>query len=226
MDITIRLKDLSNIECKTIILDLDNKGLMDWEYFWEFSSIHGPLEYLIGFFEEKVNWTLLSKNENVEWTDRRVSLFSESLDFVNLSNNKNLACSPNCIENFSDKWRWGGYHSGYPRGKRVSYKIGGLSANLRLPLDLNFLKRNQHLIDFRSFGMNSALFFQKEFLEEFEEITEKTFDILKCFEDKWFLEGSLIDDGRRWGIRKDSICDNSNIDWNHFQERLEILRQT
>jgi hypothetical protein len=201
---------------------------MDWEYFWEFSSIDGPLEYLIGFFEEKVNWTLLSKNENVEWTDRRVSLFADSLDFDNLSNNKNLACSPNCIEKFSHKWRWGGYNRGDGRGKRVSYEIGGLSANPKLPLDLDFLKRNQRLIDFRSFGLNPVLFFRDigkfhpESMNDFEDIYMKTYDILDCFQGKWCLEGSLWDDGDFIGKAKDSILDNH---WKHYLEWKEIIRK-
>jgi hypothetical protein len=224
MNITIRIKGLSNFELKRMIQELDSKGLMDWDYFWEFATIDEPIEYLIGFFEDKVDWYLLSKNENIEWTDRRVSLFSDSLDFSNLSSNKNLACTPEGIEKFAGKWQWGYRGSG---GKLASYSVEGLSANPRLPLDVPFLQRNQRFIDFRSLGQNPSLFFKDignyhpESFDDYIAIYSKTYDILDCFEDKWCMTGSFWDDGDFAGHAKDSILHNPEIDWKHFLEVKE-----
>jgi hypothetical protein len=201
---------------------------MDWDYFWEFSTINDTLEYFIGFFEERVNWELLCKNEHVKWNDRRVNLFEESIDFRILSNNKNLVCSEECIENYSKRWQWGYRGSG---GKLTSYSVEGLSANPRLPLDIYFLKRISCLIDFRAFAYNPSLVFKRinnfhpDSYDDSKAVYNKTFEILSCFEDKWHMEGSYWEDDDFHGRANDSILDNPEIDWKHFLELKEELRK-
>ena len=229
MRLTFNIKNSSIEDTRKIIEQLNSRGIFDWDYFWRNSDLDDYFEYLAGAFVELVNWNLVSENEQIQWTDKRVELFSDKVNFKLLSKNKNIACSTYIIEKYKAKWCWCGDKSGDKRGKRVWYNIGGLSANPNLPLDLCFLKDMEQYLDFRSLGQNPSLFFQDmrtwhpEIKYEFKDQFDKTFKILSEFESKWCMKGSYWDDGNFSGYAKDSIFDNPKIDWHYYQKYKNSL---
>jgi hypothetical protein len=224
MELVFKINESSLNSMKNIIEDLNSKRIFDWNYFWEFSNLNDSMEFFVGSFEKSVDWNSISKNEHIKWTDKRIELFSDLLNFQLLSENKNLACSESTIKKYKSKWLWRAPMGGDVRGKRVLYILGGLSANPNLPLNLRFLQEVEQDLDFRALGQNPSLFFKDmgnyhpETIYEYEDSFERTYHILSYFENKWCKDGSYWDDGDFHGNAKDSIYDNPNIDWDYFQE--------
>lgn len=57
-------------------------------------------------YKDKWNWHLLSNNNSICWTEKRINQFSQYIDFKCLSRSKNIKLSFSLLKNYENKWDW------------------------------------------------------------------------------------------------------------------------
>jgi hypothetical protein len=208
-----------------IIEHLENENIIDWGYLSENLSKDINLDYFLEKHEDKIDFKRLSKNTNIPWSLDIIEKYLDKWSYTYLSENYYIPWTEKFILKHIEKWIWGGYKSGNGH-KSSEYFVGGLSKNPSLPINIPFLKKIEHKIDFRSFGMNSALFIFNPIgipLEYYPcdiEDVVNAFDAILEFWDKWSFEGSYWFDAHEGisGNKKDSIKDNSCIEWDIYEK--------
>ena len=100
--------------------------------------------------QDSINWTYLSRNASIDWTESRIRSWSELIDFQALSGNHSVRWTKELIQEYRDEWHW-----------------GRLSLNETVPWDADLLHSFEERLDWDKLSENDALPWSEELLDKF-----------------------------------------------------------
>jgi hypothetical protein len=146
-------------------------------------------DHYLYIHRSRLNWTLLSQNENLPWSSEFIASHHDSWNWVELSSNRGLPWTSELIIQYEDYWYWARlsrneslpwstqlidqyenrWDWGTPSDEDFAMVYRGLSENEALPWDQNLLDRYIDRWGWDALSSNSGISWTPEMLERYQD---------------------------------------------------------
>jgi hypothetical protein len=187
------------------------KKLLNWHFISNYNNLTNLLIELNSEDFDKIedlDWKCISRNKNINWSEKIINSHLNKWDWSSLSENENIPFNEELIDKFIDNWNWHKllYNQVFTWNSKLvekyehklDFQIVGGYANSSVPLSINLIEKYKNDWDDIAWCLISSCnrhitwnevflfkdYFSWEYLSENESLIW-TLELIEQYKDKW-----------------------------------------